>query len=49
MGRVLLESVTMRDYNLMMAVMMLYAILTLIGNLLADIGYALVDPRVKVD
>jgi len=49
MGRVLLESVTMRDYNLMMAVMMLYAILTLVGNLLADIGYALVDPRVKVD
>lgn len=49
MGRVLLESVNMRDYNLMMAIMMLYAILTLIGNLLADIGYALVDPRVKVD
>ncbi len=49
LGRILLESVTMRDYNLMMAIMMLYAILTLVGNLLADIGYALVDPRVKVD
>lgn len=48
-GRILLESVTGRDYNLMMALMMFFAILTLIGNLLADIGYALVDPRVKVE
>ncbi len=48
-GRILLESVTGRDYNLMMALMMFFAILTLLGNLLADIGYALVDPRVKVE
>ncbi len=26
---------------------MFFAILTLLGNLLADIGYALVDPRIK--
>lgn len=48
-GRILLESVNGRDYNLMMALMMFFAILTLLGNLLADIGYALVDPRVKVE
>ncbi len=48
-GLILLDSINMRDYNLMMALMMLFAILTLVGNLLADIGYALADPRVKVD
>lgn len=48
-GRIMIDSVNSRDYNMLMAVMMLFAILTLLGNLLADIGYALVDPRVKVD
>ncbi len=47
-GSTLVDAVNGRDYNLMMAIMLLFAILTLIGNLLADIGYALVDPRVKV-
>lgn len=49
LGRIFLQSVNMRDYNLMMALMMMYAVLTLFGNLLADVGYALVDPRVNVD
>lgn len=48
-GRRLIEAVNLRDYNLMMALNMFFAILTLLGNLLADIGYALVDPRIKVD
>ncbi|MCF6464626.1 ABC transporter permease [Clostridium sp. Cult2] len=48
-GRVLIDAVNLRDYNLMMALNMFFAILTLLGNLLADIGYALVDPRIKVD
>lgn len=49
MGGILVESVNTRDYNLLMALMMMFALLTLMGNLLADIGYALVDPRIKVD
>ncbi len=48
-GNVLMEGISMRDYNLIMALNMFFALLTLLGNLLADIGYALVDPRVKVD
>lgn len=48
-GRVLVDAVNLRDYNLMMALNMFFAILTLLGNLLADIGYALVDPRIKVE
>lgn len=48
-GRIMIDAVNARDYNMLMAVMMLFAILTLLGNLLADIGYAMVDPRIKVD
>src|SRR5699024_5294974 len=46
-GNVLMEGINMRDYNLVMALNMFFALLTLLGNLLADVGYALVDPRVK--
>lgn len=48
-GRVLYESVIMRDYNIVMTLNMFFAILMLMGNLLQDIGYAIVDPRVKVE
>ena len=48
-GNIMMDSISARDYNLMMALNMFFALLTLLGNLLADIGYALVDPRIKVD
>ncbi|MBU5439973.1 ABC transporter permease [Tissierella sp. MSJ-40] len=48
-GNIMMDSITMRDYNLMMALNMFFALLTLLGNLFADIGYALVDPRIKVE
>jgi peptide/nickel transport system permease protein len=38
-----------QDYNVILALSMFYAILTLLGNLLMDIAYALVDPRVKLE
>lgn len=48
-GNVLLTSITDRDYSMLMATNVFYAVLMLAGNILADVGYALVDPRVKVD
>jgi peptide/nickel transport system permease protein len=48
-GKILYEGVIMRDYNVVMTLNMFFAILMLMGNLLQDIGYALVDPRVKVE
>lgn len=48
-GRVLYQGVIMRDYNIVMTLNMFFAIMMLMGNLLQDIGYALVDPRVKVE
>jgi peptide/nickel transport system permease protein len=46
-GRLFYEAVMMRDYPLIMAEIVLGAILTMLGNLIADISYAYVDPRVR--
>jgi peptide/nickel transport system permease protein len=37
-----------RDYPTIMGILVISAILTLIGNLIADISYAFVDPRIRV-
>ncbi len=47
MGREVLSAISSRDWPVLYTILMLVAILTLIGNLLADILYAYADPRVK--
>jgi len=47
MGQLFYQSVMSRDYPLVMAILTLGGILTLAGNLLADIGYMLADPRIR--
>ena len=47
MGQLFYMSVMMRDYPLIMGILTIGAILTLAGNLLADIGYAVADPRIR--
>ena len=49
MGRLAVQAVGGRDYPLIMAVTTISAVLTVLGNLLADITYAAVDPRVSYD
>lgn len=49
MGRLGVESINGRDYPIIMAVTMLSALLIVFGNLLADIAYAWVDPRIRYD
>lgn len=49
MGRMSYFAVIRKDYPLIMATTTLFAVLTVIGNLLADIGYAWVDPRIRYD
>ncbi|MBX6351604.1 MAG: ABC transporter permease, partial [Clostridia bacterium] len=46
-GRLSVESVFRRDYTVVMGVNMIAATLVVLGNLIADILYAVVDPRVK--
>jgi peptide/nickel transport system permease protein len=46
MGRLFFESIGNLDYPVVMGLVLLFSTLTLIGNLLADVLYAVVDPRV---
>lgn len=48
MGRLFYESVMARDYPTIMGVLSIGAILTLLGNLLADIAYSYADPRIRI-
>ncbi len=47
MGKLFYDAVMMRDYPLIMGVLVIGAVLTLLGNMLADIGYAVADPRIR--
>jgi peptide/nickel transport system permease protein len=47
-GQVLYTSINDRDYSVLMAANVFYAVLMLLGNMFADVTYALVDPRVRV-
>lgn len=49
MGRLLAESLSGRDYPVLMASFMIMAVLVIFGNLLADIGYGIVDPRIRLE
>ncbi len=46
MGSLTIEAVSRRDYTMVQATTLLFAILTILGNLIADLLYGLVDPRV---
>src|SRR6266700_1442188 len=48
MGRLFLDSIGYRDYPVVMGILMFSAAMVLIGSLLADILYAVVDPRIRV-
>ena len=47
MGQLFYSSTMARDYPTIMGILVIGAILTLFGNLIADISYAMVDPRVR--
>jgi peptide/nickel transport system permease protein len=46
-GRLFYESATSRDYPLLLAVLTMTTFATILGTFLADVGYGLVDPRVR--
>ena len=48
MGQLLYQSVMARDYPTVMAGLVIGAILTLLANLIADIAYFYVDPRIRI-
>lgn len=48
-GRMMIQGVLARDFQLILSMNMFYTILSLSANLLMDIGYALADPRIRLD
>ena len=49
MGRLFFESIRERDYPTIMGLTLMFSVLTLLGQLLADMLYCVVDPRVSLD
>jgi ABC-type dipeptide/oligopeptide/nickel transport system permease component len=49
MGRFFVTSVTGRDYPVIMGTILLYAIFLVLANLIVDVIYAWVDPRIRFD
>jgi peptide/nickel transport system permease protein len=48
-GRMQYAALLDRDYPVLMGLNLMFAVLTLAGSLLADIGYAVVDPRIRYE
>lgn len=49
MGRLYMDSLNYKDFNVALAVQLFYIVISLVGNLLVDLSYGVVDPRVRVD
>ena len=48
MGRLFLDSIGYSDYPVVMGLLMFSAILVILGNLIADVAIAIVDPRIRL-
>jgi peptide/nickel transport system permease protein len=49
MGRLFVDSLTMKEYPVLMGMIMITAFAVIIGNLLADVINALIDPRIRLE
>lgn len=49
LGKTLIDSLFNQDYMVVMAIQLFYIVISLTGNLVADLSYGLVDPRVRVN
>jgi peptide/nickel transport system permease protein len=49
MGRLTIDAINNKDYPLILGTTLIYAVLVLIGNLIADILYTVADPRIRLD
>lgn len=49
MGRLAIDAVNEKDYTVVMGTTIFFAILVVIGNLLADVLYSVADPRIRHD
>ena len=47
LGRFILDAASKRDYTVVMGITLFIAVLTVVANLIADIAYGLLDPRIQ--
>jgi ABC-type dipeptide/oligopeptide/nickel transport system permease component len=47
LGRLLMESIQQRDYPMIQAIVLVYAVMMLTVNLIVDLLFAVIDPRVS--
>lgn len=49
MGRLFVDALTMKEYPVLMGMIMITAMFVIIGNLVADVINALIDPRIRLE
>ena len=49
MGSLIVEAIGQRDYPVVMAAAFLFGLMVVVGNLVADVLYAVVDPRIRYE
>ena len=49
MGRLSLDAIVSRDYMVFMGILAVTSVLGLLGRLLSDLCYLLIDPRIRFD
>ncbi len=49
LGRLMIDSIQQRDYTMIQAIVIVFAVMMLIINLVVDVLYGLLDPRVRYD
>ena len=47
LGRLFVQSVSARDYGMIMGTTLFYAAVIVVANLAVDVAYAFVDPRIR--
>ena len=49
LGKMLIDGLLQRDFSVVLTMQMFYVVLSLAGNVLMDIAYTIVDPRVRLE
>jgi peptide/nickel transport system permease protein len=49
MGRLFVESANLRDYPVLMGILMIGSVLVIVCNLIADVIYGILDPRISLE
>jgi peptide/nickel transport system permease protein len=48
MGQLFLSSISLRDFSVVTALVLLYGVASILGALLSDIILGIVDPRIRI-